>query len=280
MPRSDTGVNSFGQASEAPPAGEGGNNIVKIKILFGLAAPLLLGTILALPVPVAAQSNYEIQIYGSDLVPKGDTMFELHSNYTFAGTRQTDQGMLPTQGQTHETVEITHGWTKYFETGFYIFTAYTPGHGYQWVGDHIRPHFSIPVSWHWPVGVSISNEFGWARPLFARNTWTWEIRPIIDKQMGRFYWSINPDFDRSFQGPDAKKGFEFEPQGALSYNVTKRVALGLEYYSSLGSITGFDPLADQTHQIFPVIDPIWLRSGNSTSASAGGSPTPVTGATI
>lgn len=215
---------------------------------------VVMAALFFIPLNVLAQANYEIQIYGSELVPPGHTMAELHSNFTFEGTKQIQDGVFPTEHQLHETVEITHGWTDYFETGFYIFTAYSPGHGYNWVGDHIRPRFSVPASWHWPVGVSISNEIGWARPSFAGDTWTWEIRPIIDKQMGRLYWSINPDFDRSFHGPSRSKGFEFEPQFKVSYNVTKFVALGVEYYSSLGSITGFDPLADQTHQIFPVID--------------------------
>lgn len=201
-----------------------------------------------------AQDNYEIQVYGSELVAPGNTMVELHSNYTFSGSASVSDGMLPTNDQLHETVEITHGFSDFFETGFYIFTAQTPGYGYQWVGDHIRPRFSIPESWHWPVGLSISNEIGYARPLFAHNTWTWEIRPVIDKQMGRLYWSVNPVFDKSFQGPEANKGYVFGPAGTVTYDVTKLVNVGVEYYSSLGDVLGFDPLADQSHQIFAVLN--------------------------
>src|ERR1035437_3626417 len=29
-----------------------------------------------------AQGNYEVQVYGSDLIPKGVTMVELHTNFT------------------------------------------------------------------------------------------------------------------------------------------------------------------------------------------------------
>jgi hypothetical protein len=35
--------------------------------------------------PAVAQDNYEIQVYGSETVPAGSTMVELHSNYTFRG---------------------------------------------------------------------------------------------------------------------------------------------------------------------------------------------------
>lgn len=201
-----------------------------------------------------AQDNYEIQIYGSDLVAPNQTMFELHSNYTFSGTTQTEQGMIPTQDALHETVEITHGFTDYFETGFYIFTSNNPHYGYAWVGDHIRPRFSIPKKWHWPVGLSISNEIGYARPQYSPDTWTWEIRPIIDKQMGRFYWSINPVFDRAFHGPDVHQGLVFSPQGTATFDVTKLVNIGVEYYTSLGPVFGYDPFAEQSHQVFAVIN--------------------------
>jgi hypothetical protein len=31
----------------------------------------------------------------------------------------------------------------------------------------------------------------------------------------------------------------------MSYDITKRLALGLEYYGDYGPVTGFDPLRDQ-----------------------------------
>ena len=102
--------------------------------------------------PLYAQGNYEIQVYGSDTVAPGRTMVELHSNFTFEGFKTVDQGVLPDEHQTHETVEITQGWTEWFETGLYIFTSYGPHQGYKWVGDHIRPRVRVPEKWHWPVG--------------------------------------------------------------------------------------------------------------------------------
>src|ERR1017187_8830413 len=42
-------------------------------------------------------------------------------------------GMLPTEHQEHETLEITHGWSEWFETGLYQFTDHQPGGGWMWV---------------------------------------------------------------------------------------------------------------------------------------------------
>jgi hypothetical protein len=70
-----------------------------------------------------AQDNYEIQVYGSDLVDPGHTMVELHSNFTIDGSKTIIDGVYPTNHAEHETVEITHGFNDWFECGFYIFTS-------------------------------------------------------------------------------------------------------------------------------------------------------------
>ncbi len=214
---------------------------------------LFLAVILA-SLPAFCQNNYEIQVYGSELVAPGNTMFELHSNFTFEGSKTVIEGQYPTEHQLHETLEITHGFTDYFECGFYIFTSAQSGVGWNWVGDHIRPRFSVPENWHWPVGLSISNEIGYQRQQYAQALWDWEIRPIIDKQLGRWYFSFNPAFDRALQGPYTSQGFVFSPDFKLSYDVTKVFTGGFEYYGSVGPVTQFLPIGQQEHQIFPAID--------------------------
>ena len=201
-----------------------------------------------------AQGNYEIQVYAWELVPPHATMVELHSNFTFEGSKTTTDGTLPTEHQEHETVEITHGFNEWFETGFYLFQNHQPGMGWMWVGTHIRPRFAVPERYRLPVGISLSNEIGYQRPRISADTWTWEIRPIIEKRLGRWYSSFNPTIDRSFHGPEARRGFEFSPNFKISYDVTPKIAAGLEYYGALGPITGFDPLRDQQQQIVPAID--------------------------
>ncbi len=216
---------------------------IHLAVMIGVAA-----------LPMYAQGNYEIQVYGSDTVPAGRTMVELHSNFTFEGFKTSSDGVLPDQHQLHETVEITQGWKNWFETGFYIFTSHGPGQGYKWVGDHIRPRVRVPDSWHWPVGVSLSTELGYQRPIFSADTWTWEIRPIADKQLGLWYLAFNPALERSLHGPSVHEGIVFSPNFKAAYSFTRKLSGGLEYYGSLGPITGFDPLYLQQQQILPAVD--------------------------
>ncbi len=203
---------------------------------------------------VHAQDNYEIQVYPAETMKPGMTMVELHSNFTFSGSKSAVNGMYPTEHAFHETVEITQGFNHWFETGFYIFTAAGPSFGYQFVGTHIRPRFRIPESWKWPVGVSLSQEIGYVRQKFSEDTWTWEIRPIIDKEIGRWYFAFNPTLERALHGPGVSQGVSFSPNVKAGYDITKKINAGIEYYGGLGPITGFDPLKDQQQQIIPCVD--------------------------
>src|SRR5256885_8098698 len=99
-----------------------------VRALFVLSATVLLC------IPAAAQENYEIQVYGYDTVAPGHTMVELHSNFTVDGSKTVVDGVQPTNHATHETVEITQGFSDWFETGFYIFTTIQPKGGWEWVG--------------------------------------------------------------------------------------------------------------------------------------------------
>ena len=207
-----------------------------------------------MPFFINAQDNYEIQVYGSETVGKDTTMFELHSNYTLSGSTKTEEGVLPTNHIEHETVEITHGWTPWFETGFYFFNAIGNDGRTAYVGSHIRPRVMAPAGWKWPVGVSLSIEYGLQKKEYSANTSTLEIRPIIDKQWKAWYVSLNPTLDQSFAGPDARRGLIFSPNVKLGYDITKIVEFGFEYYGSTGPFFNYDPIQEQQHQLFAAFD--------------------------
>ncbi len=224
----------------------------------------------------AAQDNYEIQVYGAETVPRGVTMFELHSNFTIDGSKLgSSDGLSPTNHAVHETLEITHGLNDWSEIGFYWFTSVPSGQSWQWVGSHIRPRFRVPESWGWPVGVSISQEVGYTKASFTGDTWTYELRPIIDKQMGPWYASINPTLEKSLRGPTANVPFVFSPNVDVGYDVTKKVNLSVEYYGATGPINRLDPLSEQQHQIFLATNldfgPQWeFNFGYGTTLTAAG----------
>lgn len=213
------------------------------------------------PFIVVAQDNYEIQVYQGQTVPAGCTMFELHSNYTINGFKDTIDGVYPTNHAIHETVEITHGFTSFFELGFYQFTAIDQNKEWAYVGNHLRPRFAAPADWKWPVGASISFEAGYTNPEYVSDTWTLEIRPIIDRTAGKWYFSLNPVVDYSFKGYTHDQGLVFAPDFKFSYAFIPLLQIGLEYYNSMGPFSGFAPLDQEPHQLALALDfnfsPVW-----------------------
>ena len=217
----------------------------------------LLPVLLLTSAPCArAQGNFEIQVYGSETVAPGSTMVELHSNVAAQGTTRTENRVRPTQGAFHETLEVTQGWTSWLETGFYLFTSVQPDEGWEWVGNHVRPRVRAPESWALPVGLSLSLEVGYQRREFSADTWTLELRPIIDKKLGDWYASFNPVLERSLKGEGVndRRGFELAPNAKVAYDVASKVSAGLEYYGALGPVSGFDPPRRQEHLVFAVVD--------------------------
>ena len=204
--------------------------------------------------PAGAQGNFEIQVYGSELTGPRQTTVELHSNIAVKGTTRTEDGVVRSQDALHETLEVTYGFTEWFETGLYLFTSIQPDAGWEWVGDHIRPRVGVPESWHWPVGLGLSMEFGYQQRKFSTDTWTWEIRPIVDQKIDGWYWALNPAVEKSLKGENSRNGFGFTPAAKISYGLTSRVSAGIEYYGDLGPISHIDPPAKQQHLVFPVVD--------------------------
>jgi len=238
-----------------------------------------------------AQDNYEIQVYPSETQAPKTLLIELHSNFTVDGSTTTQFGLLPTQHQEHETIELTAGLNDWAEIGFYIFTAEKSGHGIQWAGDHIRPRVRVPPKWRWPVGVSLSSEFGYARPAFSNPTWSWQLMPIVDQTVGRWYWAANgtmvwdihvvpppasftPQQRQNYFMNVAPKGVTFGPAATLTYAPSKYFNFGVEYYSYYGQWANFVTLHNQQQQIFAVtnlfVSPKWeINVGAGWGATAG-----------
>lgn len=230
------------------------------------------------PNSAAAQENYEIQVYGSETMPRGVTMFELHSNFAITGQPALTPGEVATNHALRETIEITRGFNSWSELGFYWFTAVPDHQGWQWVGTHLRPRVRVPESWNWPIGVSISQEFGYSKAQFSGDTWTYELRPIIDKDFGPWYVSLNPTLEKSLRGPTASTPFIFSPNVNVGYDLTKQVNLAVEYYGATGPINRLEPLDQQDHQVYAAVNldlnPAWeINAGLGRSLTASGDKT-------
>lgn len=211
-----------------------------------------------LQIRTQGQADNEIQVYASPTIQHKWTIFELHNNYTFKGSKYLNN---PKDAKWYNTtLEITHGFGKNFEIGFYTFAGIAPGGCYQYLGNQVRPRVTVPESWKWKLGASLSLEFGFFRPDdTTRFFWQGELRPILDKTIGNWYFAFNPNLDFVISGDN--KGAGIAPQFKTVYTINQKLGIGFEYYGGLGSFDDILPGNLQEHLIGPVIDiythPMW-----------------------
>jgi len=207
-----------------------------------------------MPLCIQAQDNYEIQVYGAETVGKHALMAELHSNYTFNGTKQAENGVIPSNHIFHETIEITKGITDWFETALYLFNAVGNEHRTDFVGSHLRLRIRLPEKYHFPVGLGLSVETGIQKRTYSEDDGTLEIRPIIDKQLKRWYIGFNPVLDKSLHGLNSSRGFVFSPNAKVSYKIIHQVEAGIEYYGSINEPQQSFFAQHQQQQLFITTD--------------------------
>jgi hypothetical protein len=223
---------------------------------------LLLLSSLYISAETFAQADNEIQVYASPTIQHKWTIFELHINYTFRGSKLLTN---PKEAKWYNTtLEITHGFGKNFEVGFYTFAGIAPSGRYQYLGNQIRPRVTVPEKWKWPFGASLSAEFGFFRPDDTSSFfWQGEIRPVIDKTWGNWYVALNPNMDFVVSG--SNKGLGLAPQFKTVYTINQKTGLGIEYYAGLGEFRKILPIKMQEHLLGPVIDlyihPMWEVQG-------------------
>jgi hypothetical protein len=219
--------------------------------------------LILISINVFGQADNEIQVYASPTIQPKWTIFELHSNYTFTGSKIL---LDPKAARwTNETLEITYGVAKNFEIGFYTFSGFSPSGKFHYLGNQVRPRVTVPLEWKWPVGASLSMEFGFFRPDKDSSVfWQGEIRPIFDKLAGKWYFSFNPNVSFVLTGKDKQLGLT--PQFKTVYTIRNILGVGAEYYSFLGTFRKILPIKGQEHLLGPMIDvyfhPMWeLNAG-------------------
>src|SRR5581483_5147341 len=89
-----------------------------------------------------------------------------------------------------------------------------------------------------PTGLKLGSTSSPARTATS-DTSGWEttfVRACACRRagIGPWYLSFNPTLERSWHGPSVSQGVEFSPNFKFSYDVSKKIAAGLEYYGAYG----------------------------------------------
>ena len=196
------------------------------------SASLRLLLLLSAAAVACAQDPFEIHVYEYEPMGRGVFTYEAHLNYGVKGTTQFEGTVAPMRHQLHFTSEVTAGLNDEFAVGVMLLSAVRPDHTIEYGGWRILPHFYAPRSWHLPVDVGLVTELSFQNTTFEENSRRVEIRPIIEKHIGRLQLTGNPVLERALHGPGVGQGWGFEPAGRVAWEASKVFTPSVEYYSS------------------------------------------------
>ena len=205
--------------------------------------------LLCLASTAAAQDPFEIHVYEYEPLSWGQYTLEAHLNVIAQGSRLADGTLLPTAHQTHLTLEPTVGLSNELALGFMFLNAWEPGYEPQFAGWRVLPHFYAPESWHLPVDLGFVAEFSFQSTRYEDNSRRVELRPIIDREFGRWQVVFNPVAERALHGPGTAHGWNVEPALLLRWK-RKNFSPSLEYYGEIESINVQPRAQPEIHQLF------------------------------
>jgi hypothetical protein len=197
---------------------------------------------------------FEIQVYDGTANAPGVPGIELHVNDWATGNREAAAAEAALHGQFHATLEPSLGVTPFWELGAYLQGAVRTDDGaVDWAGVKLRSKFVTPPSFdpHWRLGVNL--ELSYLPPTYDADRWGSEVRPIVAWHDDDWLFVLNPILDQSLAGAGASQGPSFQPALKVARTVGP-VALGFEYYATLGPLSGFLPWREQQQQVFEVVD--------------------------
>ncbi|HEX2693136.1 MAG TPA: hypothetical protein VHL12_03680 [Gemmatimonadaceae bacterium] len=202
-----------------------------------------------LPFAANAQQGYEFEVYGAEAPARGHGELEFHLNFVPSGAQLVDDDDgRATHRALRSSLELGAGITSWLSANLYAVTYAKNGSGIRYVGNRARVTAIAPQSWGLPFAVGMAHEVGYARPGFAENQWAYEFTPIFGKEVGKLTILVNPAFERGLAATGSE--WEFEPRARLGYSFDDDESVGLEYYSVLGPLSGFDERSHQQHQLF------------------------------
>ena len=222
-----------------------------LRTLLAAAAIFLLSN------PALAQVDpFEFDVYPYETLGKGVINFESLNSVVAKGHNRPRGGRFASNLMFRTALEVSYGLTDKIEAAAYLNLARPNGSGsFQYAGSKFRLQGSLFEHGELPLDVGWYAELAWQRtPEFGENQLEVDLRPIIEKDIGRFSLVLNPKFEKAiFVGPNRNRGFEFGYVAGLYYRYLDWLSPGVEFYGGIGLIDDNDPLSQQRHYVFPVL---------------------------
>ena len=198
-------------------------------------ARLLLLIAAALPLAASGALQDEIQVYDDEINEKGEYSLEVHFNTTPDGlTTRSYPGQVINAGNTRLTPELAIGLGHDLEAGLYVNTVFNSGQ-WNYAGYKLRMKW-LPIlekygyDFFGGVNIELSNTLY----QYEQSRYGVEARFILGKHIDEWLIALNPILAWPLSQPYADGNPNFSLSARVSREVTKELALGVEYYSNVG----------------------------------------------
>ena len=215
---------------------------------------------LAITHPAAGQVDpFEFEVYPYQTLGPGVIEIESLNSVIPQGHAQggvgTARGDFASDRTYRTAFEISYGLTDTIEAAAYLNLARPDGASLQYAGSKYRLRGRLFEQGEMPVDLGWYVELEWHRiRQFDANELEFELKPIIEKDFGRFEIDLNPKLEKAiFIGLNKNRGFEFGYATGFYYNYLRWLTPGFEFYGGIGLIDDSDPLHQQQHYVFPVL---------------------------
>jgi len=176
----------------------------------------------------------ELEVYRSELADKGETNFDFASNIAKTSAQSDSNGRSVFQA----VGEYSYGLTDFLEAGLKVPVSYANsvwyGNGLLTELKYVAPHENEGLYW------GAEFEAGFLSPLGEKRQWTLEAVPIFGYRKNEWEIVVNPGLSIASAG-DQRGVATFEPDGKISYQVSKKSAIGIEYFSEAGALRSVLP---------------------------------------
>lgn len=215
-----------------------------------VAAGLCVSTLVVAGNAYALNYN-ELEVYPYATAAKGETEVENFFTYTDRGT-QAAPSPANNQGLARDNVEVSYGVTDKTEVAVYGDFARPSGEGWSQVATRVRGRTRFFEKGELPVdlGLYVEGEF----PRHDENDFEFELRGILEKDLGKWTFDLNPILEKVVTGVEATKGWELQYAASAIYRATELVHPRLDFFGDFGPVRAFESQDEQKHLVSPAVD--------------------------
>lgn len=225
---------------------------------------LLGGAALFLSHAAQALNYYELEVYPYKTASKGETELEFFSSYTRRGTQDLPEPDN-NKGLTRNTLEIAHGITDKTEVAGYVDYAHARGaNDWDRKANRVRVRTRFAEKGELPVDLGLYAEAEFPRQ--GDKDIEFELRGIIEKDLGKWTFDVNPIFEKVLKGAAKNQGWELQYAASVIYRLNERWRPRLDFFGDFGLLRDFEGRNQQKHLISPAVD---VMLGHGLSASFG-----------